>query len=289
MSFETDLGIPGVLWRRGPRGPEVPLVFDSPHSGTHYPADFGFACPYDVLRRVEDTYVDELWGAAPEFGATLIAAVFPRSYLDPNRAARDLDVKLLEPEAAALLHARPETRTGVIRRIAKRGFPIYDRKLSADEVLGRIARCHAPYHRVLDETCDRLYRKFGAVWHINCHSMPSSRRAGERPEPEHADFVLGDRDGTTCAAEFTRFVAGALRGMGYDVRINEGYKGVEIVRRHGRPAEGRHSLQIEIDRALYMDQETLEKTPGFAPLQADLTSLIEALSAYARRAATPPG
>jgi N-formylglutamate deformylase len=152
-------------------------------------------------------------------------------------------------------------------------------------VLGRIARCHTPYHRALDEACARLYRRFGVVWHIDCHSMPSSRRPGERPEPEHADFVLGDRDGTTCAPELTQFVAGVLRGLGYDVRINEGYKGVEIVRRHGRPAAGHHSLQIEVDRALYMDQEKLAKTPGFGRLQADLARLAEALGDFARRAA----
>jgi N-formylglutamate amidohydrolase len=277
----ADLEIPGVLWRRDPQASEVPLVFDSPHSGTTYPDDFAFACPADVLRRVEDTYVDELWDAAPEFGATLIGAVFPRSYLDPNRAAHDLDVKVLEAAAALHLTPRPETRTGLIRRIVKRGVPIYDRKLSADEVLVRIERYHTPYHRVLDEACGRLHRKYGVVWHINCHSMPSTRQAGERPEPEHADFVLGDRDGTTCAAEFTRYVASVLRGMGYDVRINEGYKGVEIVRRQGRPAENRHSLQIEVDRALYMDQHTLEKAPGFHQLKADLTRLIEALRDFA--------
>ncbi|HZT87628.1 MAG TPA: N-formylglutamate amidohydrolase [Stellaceae bacterium] len=261
----------------------MPLVFDSPHSGTLYPEDFGYACPFEVLRRVEDTYVDELWGAAPDCGATLIGALFPRSYLDPNRAADDLDVKLLEPEAAEVLASRAETRTGVIRRIAKRGYPIYDRKLSAAEIRGRIEGCYVPYHRLLDETCDALHDRFGVVWHIDCHSMPSSRRPGDNPEPEHADFVLGDRDGTTCAGEFTQFVASVLRGMGYDARINEGYKGVEIVRRHGRPAENRHSLQIEIDRALYMDQETLEKAPGFARLQADLTHLIERLADFARR------
>jgi N-formylglutamate amidohydrolase len=130
---------------------------------------------------------------------------------------------------------------------------------------------------VLDETCERLHREFGAVWHINCHSMPSHGDRGE-----HGDFVLGDRDGTTCGGEFTDFVARFLRGLGYDVRINEGYKGVEIVRRQGRPAENRHSLQIEIDRSLYMDQKSLEKLSGFEPLRADLARLVEALGAYVR-------
>ena len=135
---------------------------------------------------------------------------------------------------------------------------------------------------MLDETCDRLRRQFGALWHIDCHSMPSHGNRREGHKGEHGDFVLGDRDGTTCDAGFTEFVARFLRGLGYDVRINEGYKGVEIVRRHGRPAENRHSLQIEVDRGLYMDQKTLERLPGFERLRGDLDRLIEAVANYVR-------
>src|SRR6266576_399467 len=161
---------------------------------------------------------------------------------------------------------------------ARPGVPIYDRKLSPDDVLARIERYHAPYHQVLNETCDRLHAEFGAVWHINCHSMPSNGS----PRDEHGDFVLGDRDGTTCAPEFTDFVGSFLRGLGYDVRVNEGYKGVEIVRRQGRPGENRHSLQIEVDRSLYMDQRTLHRLPGFDRLRADLTPLVQAVGDFSR-------
>jgi N-formylglutamate deformylase len=277
MSFE----IPGVLWRRDPQGVEVPLVFDSPHSGSHYPDDFRFCCPLEVLRTAEDAYVDELYAAAPEFGATLIGAVFPRSYLDPNRAVDDLDTALIDGPWPSELKPSHRTRSGlgVVRRVARTGTPIYDRKLSIAEILARLARYHAPYHRVLEEACTRAHGKFGIVWHVNCHSMPSQRsgkKGGHCP-----DFVLGDRDGTTCEPELTDFVARVLRGRGYTVRINEVYKGVEIVKRQGRPGEGRHSLQIEVDRALYMDQKTLEKAPGFAQLQADITQLIETLATFA--------
>lgn len=276
-----SLEIPGVLWRRDPIAAPLPLVLDSPHSGSQYPADFGFTCPLSNLRRAEDTYVDELYGAAPSLGATLIGALFPRSYLDPNRAPDDLDPALIYGALPRGLSPRPTTRVGLIRRYARPGMPIYDRRLDAEEVVGRVERYYAPYHRVLEESCDHLHRKFGAVWHINCHSMPSRPRREGRTG-EHGDFVLGDRDRTSCDPEFTDFVAGMLRGLGYDVRINEGYKGVEIVRRHGRPRDGRHSLQIEVDRALYMDQRTLEKLPGFERLQADLTRLIEAVGEFAR-------
>ncbi len=168
-----------------------------------------------------------------------------------------------------------------MRRVARPSTPIYDRKLTVDEVLGRIERCHTPYHRVLDEACGRLHQKYGAVWHINCHSMPSKRSARDIGRP--ADFVLGDRDGTTCAKEFTEFVAGVLRRRGYDVRINEIYKGVEIVKRQGRPAAGRHSLQIEVDRALYMDQKTLNRNDNFTRLRDDITHLIAMLGEFVRQ------
>src|SRR6266478_3068620 len=278
----TGFEIPGVLWRRDPDGDRLPLVLDSPHSGALYPKDFAYCCPLPVLRRAEDSYVDELFDAAPSHGATLIGALFPRSYVDVNRAADDLDPGLLAGALPPILVPRPATRVGLIRRHAQPGVPIYDKKLHPDDVLARIERYHTPYHRVLDETCDELHREFGAVWHVNCHSMPSYGNRRESRPGEHGDFVLGDRDGTTCGGEFTDFVARFLRGLGYDVRINEGYKGVEIVRRQGRPAQHRHSLQIEVDRSLYMDQKTLEKLPGFEPLRADLARLVEALGGYVR-------
>jgi N-formylglutamate amidohydrolase len=277
MSFE----IPGVLWRRDPATAEVPLVFDSPHSGTHYPADFRFTCPLETLRRAEDAFVDELYAAAPGCGATLIGALFPRSYLDPTRGVDDIDEALIDGRWPTPLKPSQNTRAGLglVRRVARPSTPIYEGKLAVDEVLTRIERCHTPYHRVLDEACTRLHAKFGAVWHVNCHSMPSKRSARDIGRP--ADFVLGDRDGTTCAGEFTDFVAGVLRRRGYDVRINEIYKGVEIVKRQGRPAARRHSLQIEVDRALYMDQKTLQKNSNFPQLQADITHLIEMLGRFA--------
>jgi N-formylglutamate amidohydrolase len=276
MTFE----IPGVLWRRDPVEDEVPLVFDSPHSGRHYPRDFRYRCSFEALRRAEDAFVDELYAAAPAHGATLIAALFPRSYLDPNRAVDDLDEALIDGDWPSQLKPSHKTRAGLglVRRVVRPGTPIYDSRLPVVEILGRVERCHTPYHRVLDETCSRSHRKFGAVWHINCHSMPSSPTA--KAEGDCADFVLGDRDGTTCGRDFTEFVAEVLRGRGYDVRINEVYKGVEIVRRQGRPAEHRHSLQIEVDRSLYMDQKTVEKAAGFDRLKADITDLIAALRGY---------
>jgi N-formylglutamate deformylase len=278
----TGLEIPGVLWRRDPPCGALPLVFDSPHSGSEYPAEFAYCCPLPVLRRAEDAYVDELYAAAPAHGATLIAARFPRSYIDVNRAADDIDPAVVAGALPSFFRPRPVTRVGLVRRHAQPGVPIYQRKLSPDDILERIERYHAPYHRVLDEACDRLHGEFGAIWHVNCHSMPSYGNRRDGLKGEHGDFVLGDRDGTTCTGEFTDFAARFLRGLGYDVRVNEGYKGVEIVRRQGRPAENRHSLQIEVDRSLYMDQRTLQKLPGFDRLKADLDALVAALGEFVR-------
>ena len=198
--------------------------------------------------------------------------MFPRSYIDVNRAADDLDPAILT-RPAAFLKPRPVTRVGLVRRHAQPGVPIYDRKLGPDDVLARIERYHTPYHRVLDETCDAAASRIrrGLAYQLPFDAvLRQPPREGARAST--ADFVLGDRDGTTCEPDFTDFVARFLRGLGYDVRVNEGYKGVEIVRRQGRPAERRHSLQIEVDRALYMDQKTLEKLPGFDRLQADLAA-----------------
>jgi N-formylglutamate deformylase len=280
MGPKVGFEIPGVLWRRDPHADALPLVVDSPHSGSHYPEDFAFCCPLDILRRAEDSYVDELFEAAPAHGATMIAAVFPRSYLDVNRAADDLDPALLSAAWPKHLKLRPTTRVGLVRRYAQAGVPIYERKLHPDEVLARVERYYAPYHQTLEEICDRLHREFGAVWHVNAHSMPSTGSRKHGRKGEHGDFVIGDRDGTTCAPEYTDFVATTLRGMGYEVHVNDGYKGVELVRRHGRPAERRHSLQIEVDRSLYMDQRTLEKLPGFDALKDDLARLFAALRGF---------
>ncbi len=268
-----------------PRAPAAPVVFDSPHSGTVYPEDFGSIAPLAVLRRSEDAFVDELFGAAPDHGAPLIAAQFPRIYIDPNRDLIDLDPAMLDgPWPDPLVPSRKtELGVGLIWRIMPPDTPLYNRSLGVDEVRSRIERCWKPYHRALASTIDDVHRRFGRVWHINCHSMPAMGNAASEDGPvPRAEFVLGDRDGTTCEPAFTAFVAGRLRDMGYDVKINEPYKGVELVRRYSDPARGRHSLQLEINRKLYMDEQRIEKTAGFAALKADLNTLMAAICAYAR-------
>lgn len=274
-----SLVIDDVVVRHDPVGTPVPLLFDSPHSGTRYPADFQFVCPLPVLRQAEDTHVDELFSPAPDHGAALVCALFPRSYIDANRAPDDIDPVMLADRWPGPLRPSDKCNAGMglVRTLCRPGLPMYDGKLSAAQVMDRIERYWRPYHEVLAQSLDALHARFGRVWHVNCHSMPSLA-TGSSPA---VDFVVGDRDGTTCDPAFTRLVAETLRGMGYSVRLNDPYKGVEIVRRHGRPAEGRHSLQLEVDRRLYMNEETLERHDGFEELRANLTRLVRRLGAYA--------
>jgi len=269
-----------------PEGDGAPLVLDSPHSGTDYPADFAYRCPLAMLRSAEDLYVDELWGDAPGLGAALVAARFPRSYIDANRALDDIDQALLDAPWPGPVAAGDKTSRGIglVWRLVKAEQPIYDRLLSVAELERRIDRCWQPYHAALDRMLDQAQARHGKVWHINCHSMQAkgTRLSIDGPGTPRADFVLGDRDGTTCDPAFTAFVAERVTAMGYGVKVNDPYKGVEIVRRHGRPGEGRHSLQIELNRALYMNEETFEKTANFDRLRADLATLAGDIIGFAR-------
>jgi N-formylglutamate deformylase len=268
-----------------PAGAEIPLVLDSPHSGTHYPDDFQPAVPREVLRQAEDSFVDELYAAGPSLGATLIAARFPRSYIDANRSLLDIDTTLLDapwpgPAAAS---RKTELGIGLIWRVLDTGEPIYDRRLTVAEVKQRIVRYHQPYQRAVRDALDQVHEHFGAVFHLNVHSMPavSSSISEEGPGKSRADFVLGDRDGTTCEPEFTGLVADTLRSMGYNVKINDPYKGVELVRAFSDPKAQRHSLQVEVNRRIYMDERTRAKSPGFERLKADVGRLLSAVAAYA--------
>jgi N-formylglutamate deformylase len=271
--------------RHPPTTKALPLVLDSPHSGEHYPDDFDHAPPRALVRQAEDTHVARLYRGAPRFGATLIEAVFPRAYIDANRSLADLDPALLAETWPTPLAPSRKTEQGIglIWRIARGGTPMYERKLTVEEVVRRIDRWYRPYHAALAAEMDARHRAFGAVWHINCHSMPAVGDANaDDPGRERADFVLGDRDGTTCEPAFTDLVAGTLRSMGYSVAVNDPYKGVELVRMHGRPGECRHSLQIELNRRLYMDETTLEANANYANLGRDLERLVAAVSNHVR-------
>lgn len=278
--------LPGIYQVFRPTAPEAPLVFDSPHSGRDYPADFGHACPLEALERAEDNHVDTLFMAAPEYGATLLCALFPRTYIDVNRASYDIDTDLLAERWPGPLMPSPRSHAGIglIRRLVRPGMPVYDRRLAIAEVEARLDRYYHPYHNRLKDILDDVHYRYGAVWHINCHSMPSASGLTTGPHNLHhlqPDFVLGDRDGTSCDLAFTHFLRDALRSMGYRVAINNPYKGVEIVRRFSAPSAGRHSIQLEINKALYWDEQKSIKNKNYNALKGDLEKLMQAASAYA--------
>lgn len=271
-----------------PAATALPLICDSPHSGTLYPADFGYALPFDLLRAGEDTDVHELWKALPSVGATLLAANFPRAYVDPNREVEDIDAALLEAPWPVPLAPSEKTRLGIgliWRDAGKNGKnPIYARKLTVAEVQNRVDRYHTPYHAAMREQIESAYRRFGAVWHLNLHSMPADSYEGLQIKSDHplADVVLGDRDGTTAAPEFTAMVAEAFRSRGFTVTLNDPFKGVALIARLGRPAEQRHSLQVELHRGLYMNEETRARNDNFVALQSALTEVSADIAAYVR-------
>jgi N-formylglutamate amidohydrolase len=268
----------------------IPLVFDSPHSGRQYPRDFEYACNFEHLRRAEDTDVDDLYAFAPGLGATLVAAEFPRSYLDPNRRVEDVDTSIIAGHWPHAVDHSPKTTSGIglIWRVLDDNTPIYARKLSVGEVERRIANCHAPYWAALTAAVESAHARHGRVVHINCHSMPevAGPISWVKPGTRFADVVLGDRDGSTCSPDFTALLLDAFRAEGLSVAVNDPYKGVELVKRFGRPAEDRHSIQIEVNRKLYMNEATRERNGNYGKLQALLERVMVKVAAFATASRT---
>lgn len=264
-----------------------PLVLDSPHSGVNYPEDFRPAVDLAVLRRAEDTHVEKLYDFAPALGVAWIEALFPRSYLDANRNLTELDAGLLADawtgplETDPIVLSKVRLGKGLVWRCTDEGLDIYDRQLTAAEVQERIERCWRPYHVAVAHAIAAAHARHGYSIHLNCHSMPAvaASHATDFPGLVHSDFVIGDRDGTSASPALSQQVCELLRGFGYDVSYNHPYKGVELVRRYGDPAVHRHSIQVEINRKLYMNEETLEPNAGFERLRGHLQQLVERLLA----------
>jgi N-formylglutamate deformylase len=258
----------------------VPLVFASPHSGAHYSAEFLARARLGpiALRRSEDSFVDELFEAAPDQGAPLLAATFPRVFCDVNREPWELDPGMFEgPLPAWVNSASPRVGAGLgtIARVVASGEPVYRHKLPFAEAERRIRRYWQPYHAALASLIAETRARFGCCLLLDCHSMPAHPSHGSPP----ADMVLGDAHGTACAPRATRLVEETLAGLGYRVRRNDPYAGGYVTRHYGVPREGVHALQIEIARSLYMDEARVERAPGLMPLKRDLARLIATLAA----------
>ena len=270
-----------------PEGTEAPLLIDSPHSGRCYPDDFKTVVPHSVLRGAEDWMVDDLVGDAPLEGASLLAARFPRAYIDPNRRLDDVDPALLAGSWPEPLNPGPKSALGIglFRHRTNDGSPLLPGPLPVEALRARMERCWRPYRRALHEALDGLHARHGAVWHIDLHSMKSFGTAitPDGPGAARPDMVIGDLEGQSCDPAFTAFVAERLRSLGYSVAVNDPYKGAEIIRCHGCPADNRHSLQIEMKRNLYMDEATINANAGYDKLKTDLRQLVADVAVWTRK------
>jgi N-formylglutamate amidohydrolase len=272
-----------------PERQTAPVVFASPHSGDRYPRAFLAASglPFASLRRSEDAFVDRLFAAAPAAGAPLLCAHFPRAYLDPNREPYELDPAMFDgplPDFVNRRSPRVQAGLGTVARVVATGERIYARKLRFAEVRERIEQHYFPYHRALETLLAATQQQFGRCLLIDCHSMPSvGGPMDSDPGLRRVDFVLGDCFRAACAPAITEFVAAELEALGYSVRRNIPYAGGYTTRHYGRPQQGRHALQIEINRALYMDETQIVPHPGFPRLCGDLGRLIGRLTVEAPR------
>jgi N-formylglutamate amidohydrolase len=272
-----------------PARQSAPVVFCSPHSGTDYGEAFRRESRLDfaTLRKSEDSHVDELFGAAPAQGSPLLCALFPRAYIDPNREPFELDQAMFEeplPEYVNTASPRVAAGLGTIARVVCNGAEIYRQRLRFADALERINRYYRPYHQALVDLIEETRRGFGRAVVIDCHSMPSVGGPMDRdPGDKRVDFVLGDAYGTSCDPSLAAAAETLLRGMGYAVSRNMPYAGGFTTRHWGRPASGIQALQIEVNRALYMDEETYERRACFGRVREHISVLIGHINGWAQQ------
>lgn len=283
--FPPRLPKSGVFDVNQPDARRLPLVLASPHSGSEYPADFLAASRLNplALRQSEDSFVDELFAAAPHLGAPLLSARFPRAYLDVNREPYELDPAMFTDALPSFVNATsPRVRMGLgtVARIVGNGSEIYARKLRFAEASGRIEHCYHPYHKALRRLVEETESTFGGCLLIDCHSMPSA--GGFACRQHDADVVLGDCHGASCARRILEAASRFLLERGFTVAVNSPYAGGFTTGFYGRPNARRHALQIEINRALYMDECSRHRKPGFARLVKDMADLVERMGEIMR-------
>jgi N-formylglutamate amidohydrolase len=260
----------------------APIIFNSPHSGSVYPDEFLKASRIDLpaLRRSEDSFMDELISGVSSCGFPTVKVNFPRSYVDVNREPYELDPRMFAgrlPSFANTRSMRVAGGLGTIPRVVGDGHEIYRERIAVDEALERIEQLYKPYHRALRRLINKAHRSFGAAIVVDCHSMPSVGVA--REEPRRPDMVIGDRYGTSCAPQLADLVEKTMRRLGYSVGRNKPYAGGFITEHYGNPASGLHTIQLELNRAVYMDERRRSRGVRFAQVAHDFTILADALAA----------
>jgi len=261
-----------------------PIVYASPHSGQVYEPAFVAASKLDplTLRRSEDFRIDDLFSAAIEHGAPLLRAHFPRAFLDPNREAYELDPMMFSgplPRQCNTRSARVAAGVGTVARVVADGHEIYRGALSFDEVEDRIARLYRPYHAGLAHLLATAQAAFGKALLVDCHSMPSIGGPMDQDRGHRrSDFILGDRHGTACTPAIVDTISQFLTALGYHVTRNDPYAGGYCTTHYGRPRQQVHAVQIEVNRALYMDETQMAPSAGYDKTKADLSALVAHLA-----------
>ena len=259
----------------------APMVFNSPHSGSVYPKEFLASSRIDLpaLRRSEDSFMDDMIRDLAARGFGTVQVNFPRSYVDVNREPYELDPRMFTgrlPSFANTRSMRVAGGLGTIPRVVGDGQDIYRERLDVDDALKRIEILYKPYHRALRRLINGAHRAFGTAIVVDCHSMPSV--GVSRDEPPRPDVVIGDRYGTSCSPLLTDTVEDTLKQLGYSVGRNKPYAGGFITEHYGNPASGLHTIQIELNRAIYMDERRRERGPRFAQVVADFSAVADAIA-----------
>ena len=260
----------------------APIIFNSPHSGSAYPDEFLKISRIDLagLRRSEDSFMDELIAGLSGLGFPTVSVNFPRSYVDVNREPYELDPRMFSgrlPSFANTRSMRVAGGLGTIPRVVGDGQEIYSERIAVDHALARIETLYKPYHRALRRLINKAHRAFGTVIVVDCHSMPSV--GVSREEPRRPDVVIGDRYGTSCAPILADTVEQTMSRLGYSVGRNKPYAGGFITEHYGNPASGLHTVQLELNRAVYMDERRRSRGERFAQVARDFTVLAEVLAA----------
>ncbi|MDA0997831.1 MAG: N-formylglutamate amidohydrolase [Proteobacteria bacterium] len=280
-----NIHLSGILMCRKPMAATAPLVFDIPRSGNEYPQEYQSPAPFDAVRRSVSMYVEELCCLAPAHGATWLHALFPNVYIDANRHELDVDPKFVVGATPVPLQPTDKSARGMglIARVCGKGDVVLQTApITAEDLQHRLDSYYWPYHNMLRDILAGFRASHGVAYHVSCHSMSSvGGKAVADPGRKRSDFDIGTRHGTTCDPAYADAVVSFLKGLGYDATLNEHFAGAESVRKHGNPSGGIHSLQIEINRGIYMDEDSYRRGPRFAVIREHLGALAGHLAGFA--------
>jgi N-formylglutamate deformylase len=276
---------PGVFLRHDPLVPAVPVLVDVSRSGREYPPDFRSPLPFSEVHDNVSMYVEELCGAAPSLGATLLFASFPNTYIDTNRSALDIDESLIEGKWPGPITQSDFTQRGLglLKRLSRYGTQMQEKKFTVAEVQHRLNTYHEPYQLELARLLSKFHGERGAAWQLSFHCM-SAIGAPTHADPgkERADFCIGDVHGKTCKPEFLEFVVKTFKELGHTTSVNFPYYGGELIKRHSDPAKGIESIFIEINKRMFIDTKTFKKTEGFGRVKASIDALLKKVTEYSR-------